>query len=200
MGRTGTYFAFEQDKVVPDMLTIGKGLGGGYAPVAGVLIHKKIIDVLRTGTSAFNHGQTYQAHPVTCATALKVQQIIRRDKLVARCAMMGTILSSLLHDALKNCKYVGDIRGRGLFWGVEFVEHKADKTSFDRSVGFGLRVQQAAFDLGVAVYPGAATVDGHRGDHVLIARPYTVTEAELKEIVRVLRQAYDLQETYIDSQ
>lgn len=199
MGRTGTFFTFEQDNVVPDIVTIGKGLGGGYAPVAGILVHKKVIDVLRSGTSAFNHGQTYQAHPVTCATALKVQQIIRRDNLVERCSKMGLLLESLLREQLGDCKYVGDIRGRGLFWGVEFVQNKKDKTSFDISIKFGLKVQQAAFNLGVALYPGSATVDGYRGDHVLVAPPYNVTEEELRTIVRILREAYNSQEAYEDS-
>lgn len=198
MGRTGTFFAFEQESVIPDILTIGKGLGGGYAPIAGILVHQKVISVLRSGSSAFNHGQTYQAHPVSCAAALKVQQIIRRDKLVQRCAKMGRLLESLLREALGRCKYVGDIRGRGLFWGVEFVRDRETKTPFESEIGFGLRMQQAALEMGVAVYPGAATIDGQRGDHVLISPPYTVSEEELASIVDVLRKAYDSQEAYID--
>jgi len=198
LGRTGTYFAFEQDDVIPDIVTVGKGLGGGYAPIAAVLIHKKIVDVLRQGSSAFNHGHTYQAHPVSCATALAVQQTVQREKLVERCAAMGKILETLLRKAFVGCEYVGDIRGRGLFWGIEFVRDKASKTSFGSATKFGLRVQQAAFDLGVAVYPGRGTVDGFRGDHVLIAPPYTVTAEQLTHIVQVLKQAYDLQKEYFD--
>lgn len=198
-GRTGTFFAFEQENVVPDMVTIGKGLGGGYAPISAVLIHKKIVDVLRRGTSTFNHGHTYQAHPVLCATALAVQRIIRREQLIARCQAMGEILASLLLDAFSTCKYVGDIRGRGLFWAIEFVKNKDDRSTFDPSIKFGTRVQHGAFELGVALYPGSGTVDGVNGDHILIAPPYTIKETELKTIVKVLKEAYDLQEKFIDT-
>lgn len=199
MGRTGTYFAFEQDDVVPDMVTVGKGLGGGYAPIAALLVGKKVIDVLRRGNHAFNHGHTYQAHPVSCAAALAVQRIVHREKLVERCAAMGKVLENLLRSAFEGCKYVGDIRGRGLFWAIEFVEDKESKASFDRVIGFGWRVHQAALELGVAVYPGAGTVNGVEGDNVLLAPPYTVAEETLMTMVNVLRQAYDSQEEYVDS-
>lgn len=198
MGRTGTYFAFEQDGVVPDIVTVGKGLGGGYAPIAAVLVSKKIIDVLRRGTSAFNHGHTYQAHPVTCATALAVQNIVRREGLIEQCAVRGRSLERLLRETFSDCKYVGDIRGRGLFWALEFVKDRKEKSTFPKDLKFGLRVQHAAFELGVAVYPGSATVDGVNGDHVLIAPPYTVTDAELRMIVTVLKEAYDSQEAYVE--
>lgn len=198
IGRSGSFFAFEQEDVVPDILTIGKGLGGGYAPIAGVLVGEKVVRGLRSGTGMFNHGQTYQAHPLSCASSLAVQKIIKRDGLVERCNRMGKILERELRDNLVHKKYVGDIRGRGLFWGIEFVRDKVKKESFEPKVEFGYRVQRKAFDLGVAIYPGVATVDGVRGDHVLLAPPYTVTEVELRQIVRVLRDAYDAVERSID--
>jgi adenosylmethionine-8-amino-7-oxononanoate aminotransferase len=179
-------------------VTIGKGLGGGYAPIAAVLVGKKVVDVLRQGTSVFNHGHTYQAHPASCATALAVQRIVRREKLVDRCAAMGRVFEVFLRNALEGCKYVGDIRGKGLFWTVEFVKDKKTKKSFDQTIGFGLRVQKAAFERGVAVYRGGGTVHGIEGDHVLLAPPYTVMEENLREVVEVLREAYDSQETYVD--
>lgn len=191
IGRSGSFFAFEQEDVVPDIMTIGKGLGGGYAPIAGVLISTKVVEALRAGTGMFNHGHTYQAHPLACASALAVQKIIKRDRLVERCNKMGRFLERELRDTLQGKKYVGNIRGRGLFWAIEFVQNKATKRSFEPKVEFGYRVQRKAFDLGVAVYPGAATVDGVRGDHVLIAPSYTVTEAELRKIVQVVGEAYD---------
>ncbi|KAI1665825.1 Aminotransferase [Pyrenophora tritici-repentis] len=190
-GRTGTYFAFEQEGIQPDIVTIGKGLGGGYAPIASMLINRKIVDTLKRGSSTFNHGQTYQAHPTSCATALAVQEIIKRDQLVTRCAAQGQKLGRLLQDTFKECKHVGDIRGRGLFWCVEFVEDAITKTPFPPKIAFGSILQLAAFDLGVAVYPGVGTVDGLKGDHVLVAPPYTVTDAELDIIVSTLRKAYD---------
>ncbi|KAL2399102.1 putative aminotransferase [Exophiala dermatitidis] len=214
MGRTGTMFAFEQeeggddysdntntnthDVVVPDIVTIGKGLGGGYMPVAGLLVHRKIVDVLKKGTSNFNHGHTYQAHPVGCAATLAVQQILYREGLVDNCARMGKLLYSLLRDTFANCKYVGDIRGRGLFWGLEFVRDKDSRASFDPSVAFGPRFQALAFELGVAVYPGTGTVDGFRGDHAILSPPYNVTEDELHKIVQILKRAYDRLEEEVD--
>ena len=166
--------------------------------MGGVLGGKRGVGGLRGGTGMFNHGHTYQAHPLGCASALAVQKIIKREGLVARCKTMGILLERDLRAALQGRKYVGDIRGRGLFWGIEFVQDKGTKTSFEPEVGFGYRVQRKAFELGVAVYPGAATVDGVRGDHVLVAPPYTVTEAELREIVLVLREAYEVVERGFD--
>ena len=198
VGRTGTFFAFEQEDVIPDILTIGKGLGGGYAPIAGILAHQKVINVLRNGTGSLNHGHTYQAHPLICAIALSVQQIIKRDRLVQRCKRMGELLESNLHRKFDGCKYVGDIRGRGLFWAVEFVRNRDTKESFEPSLCFGQKVQLRAFEHGVALYPGAATVDGVKGDHVLVAPPYPVTEKELDSIVKVMRAAYDIEEANVD--
>ncbi|KAL2072806.1 hypothetical protein VTL71DRAFT_12149 [Oculimacula yallundae] len=176
MGRTGTTFVFEQEGIVPDMVIIGKGLGGGYAPIAGVLIGKKVVVGLRSGTGAFNHGHTYQAHPVSCAAALAVQTIVRREDLVKQCRESGLVLERMLRSRLGNCKYVGDIRGRGLFWGVEFVKDRASKQPFPRNLAFGLRLQQRIFELGVALYPGSGTVDGVDGDHILISPPYNVSD------------------------
>ena len=191
VGRTGTFFAFEQERVAPDICTIGKGLGGGYAPIAGVLINERIVDVLRKGAGSFNNGYTYQAHPVSTAIALSVQKIVRRENLIERCRLMGIILEDLLKSTLSNHKYVGNIRGRGLFWGIEFVADKSTKDTFEPEWGFGVRVQKKAFELGVAIYPGLATVDGVRGDHVLICPPYTVTEEELGVIIRATKMAID---------
>ncbi|EQB56452.1 aminotransferase class-III [Colletotrichum gloeosporioides Cg-14] len=190
-GRTGTFFAFEQEGVVPDITTIAKGLGGGYGPIAGVLMHEKVVAALRQGSQAFNHGHTYQAHPIACAAALAVQKILKRENLVDRCAQMGKLLENLLRTELKNCKSVGNIRGRGLFWAVEFVKDRETKETFDLKQRFGLRIQERAFEKGVALYPGAGTVDGKRGDHVLLAPPFTTTEEQLREICSVFREAVE---------
>ncbi|MCJ1277100.1 hypothetical protein MMC21_004909 [Puttea exsequens] len=198
MGRTGSYFAFEQEGITPDIMTMGKGLGGGYAPIAGVLVGKKVVDVLKSGTGIFNHGHTYQAHPLSCATALAVQRIIKRDGLLENCAAMGKILESLLRQRLESKRYVGDIRGRGLFWGIEFVEDKDAKEPFPPAMEFGLRVQKQAFDMGVAIYPGAATKDGFKGDHVLLAPPYNVTKEEIEQIVEAVTGAYDFVEGIVE--
>lgn len=193
-GRTGTFFAFEQENVVPDIVTAAKGLGGGYAAIAGIYVHTKVIDALRQGSQALAHGHTYQAHPISCAAALAVQKILKRDGLVDRCREMGTKLEMLLRSELADCKSVGDIRGRGLFWAVEFVKDKTTKETFDPAVGFGGKVTQTSFDKGVAMYPGSGTVDGLKGDHVLLAPPYTVTDEELVTICRTLKESILSQE------
>ena len=201
MGRTGSQFAFEQEGegVVPDIMTMGKGLGGGYAPIAGVLVNKKVVDVLRAGTGGFNHAQTYQAHAVSCATALAVQKIVQRDGLIERCKRKGFVLEDLLRKTMGDKKYVGDIRGRGLFWGIEFVRDKACRDAFEPALEVGVRVQKKALELGVAVYPGIATIDGVKGDHILLAPPYTVTQEELEMVVNIVEKAYDLIELELDN-
>lgn len=118
MGRTGTLHAWQQEGVVPDIQTIGKGLGGGYAPVAGLLINHRVVNALYKGTGSFSHGQTYQGHPMACAAAAEVQRIIREDKLCENAMAMGKYLEELLKNSLADHPNVGDIRGRGLFWGV----------------------------------------------------------------------------------
>lgn len=201
MGRTGTLFAFEQEDIVPDIMTMGKGLGGGYSPVAGVLVHKKIIDVLKKGTSIFNHGHTYQAHPVGCAATLAVQKILRREGFINNVAKLGTsLLYPLLLETFASAKYVGEIRGRGFFWGMEFVKDKATRESFPPSMGIGIRYQSLCFEAGVAVYPGTATVDGKKGDHTILSPPYNTTEEELKKIVELMKVAYDKMEKEIDAE
>ena len=200
VGRTGTYFAYSHDgDIAPDIVTIGKGLGGGYVPISGMLASRKVVEGLRRGTSAFNHGHTFQAHPVACAAALAVQGVMRREGLVARAAEVGTELERLLRETFEGCKYVGNIRGRGLFWGLEFVGDREMKEPFDPAVGFGMRVQEAAFDMGVAIYPGSGTVDGARGDHVLLSPPLNMSMEDLRTTVETMRKAYDEVERHYDS-
>ncbi|KAL7908375.1 pyridoxal phosphate-dependent transferase [Trichoderma velutinum] len=194
-GRTGSYFAFEREgDVRPDLITLGKGLGGGYAPIAGVLIGEKVVQVLKRGSASFVHGHTYQAHPACCAAGLAVQQVIKRDNLVVNCLSMGALLESRLRSALEDAKYVGEIRGRGLFLGIEFVQDRASKQPFKPAVKFASRMQEAAHSRGLAVYPGSGTADGVNGDHVILAPPLTITEEEAEEIVRLLKMAYDIVE------
>ncbi len=191
MGRTGTLHAWEQEGVVPDIQTIAKGLGGGYQPIGGLLISRKIVDVLDGGTGAFVHGHTYQAHPVACAGALEVQRIIKEDGLVARVAQLAPYLERKLRERFADHPNVGDIRGRGLFWALEFVEDRATKRPFDPADKVNWLVKQAALDVGLGIYPTAGTIDGTRGDHVIVAPPYIVAEAEIDEIVERLHRAVE---------
>jgi adenosylmethionine-8-amino-7-oxononanoate aminotransferase len=192
MGRTGSMMAWEQEEgdASPDIMTIGKGLGGGYSPIAGILVHEDVVDQLDRGTGCFNHGHTYQAHPTSCAAALAVQKIVQREGLVQTCARLGKLLEASLRKNLAGEPHVGDIRGRGLFWAIEFVSDKTSKAPFDTALKFGLSVQRQALELGVNVYPGSGSIDGVKGDHVLIAPPYTVTEAEIETIASVVLESY----------
>ncbi|KAL6822394.1 pyridoxal phosphate-dependent transferase [Trichoderma camerunense] len=187
IGRTGTMHAWEFEGVVPDIQTIGKGLGGGYAPIAGLLVGHRVIETLENGSGRFSHGQTYQAHPISCAAAAEVQRIIQKEDLVHNASFMGKYLGSLLKEKLGHHRYVGDIRGRGLFWGLEFVKDKDSKTPFDRELDIGMLVHQKGLGLsgnsGILLYPGNGTVDGNVGDHILIAPPYNVTMVDIDLIV-----------------
>lgn len=195
-GRSGSFFAFEQegDDVRPDLVTLGKGLGAGFVPIAGVLMHEKIVNTIRNGSGAVAHGHTYQAHPVSCAAAVAVQRIMRREDLISQCAAKGKFLEARLRSAFASAKHAGNLRGRGLFWAVEFVSSSNlgdGKTPFAPGIGFGPRVVEAAFALGLAVYPGTGTADGLCGDHIIVAPPLTVTLEEVDLLVDLLRRAYD---------
>ncbi|MCJ1420560.1 hypothetical protein MMC32_006917 [Xylographa parallela] len=186
MGRTGTMHAWQQEDVTPDIQTIGKGLGGGYAPIAALLIAPHIISALSHGSGSFLHGQTYQGHPVACAAASQVQTILRTRDLVANVARMGVLLARGLHAGLDRHPNVGDIRGRGLFWGIEFVEDKGTKRPFavERGVAWRVHERGMAEGWGISLYPGQGTVDGVLGDHVLLAPAYNVTAAEVEWAVK----------------
>jgi adenosylmethionine-8-amino-7-oxononanoate aminotransferase len=183
MGRTGTTHAWEQEAVFPDIQAIGKGLGGGYQPIAGILASKKVIDALGLGSGAFVHGQTYQAHPVACAGALEVQRIIKEERLVERVKRVGGYLDDRLRDRFREHPFIGDIRGRGLFRALEFVSDRASREPFDPKLNIYSRIKQAALDVGLAIYPTGGTMDGYKGDHAIIAPPYIVTEREIEMIV-----------------
>ncbi|KAL7271895.1 hypothetical protein RUND412_005319 [Rhizina undulata] len=178
MGRCGTLHAWENEGIVPDIQTVGKGLGGGYAPIAGLLVNKRVVDIFKQGTGSFTHGQTYQAHPLSCAAALSVQRLIRTENLLSNAAAMGEYLSTCLITALSSHPHVGDIRGRGMFWGIEFVADKVSKEPFELSLNVAMRVHSKGMEEGISLYPGTGTADGIRGDHVLLAPMYTVTQQE----------------------
>lgn len=191
MGRTGTLHAWEQEGIVPDIQAIAKGLGGGYQPIGATLASGKIVEAIRDGTGAFQHGHTYLGHPIACAAALAVQRVIKEEGLLARVRTMGGFLEERLFERLGNHRHVGDVRGRGLFWGVELVADRATKQSFDPALKLNARIKQAAFERGLACYPAGGTADGRRGDHVLMAPPYIVTTGEIDLMVDRLGAAVD---------
>ena len=191
MGRTGTLHACEQDGVVPDLMTIAKGLGGGYQPIGAVLAQKKIVDAMSQGSGFFQHGHTYLGHAVACAAALAVQQVIERDGLLQKVQRDAPVLQALLAEKFKNHAHVGDVRGRGFFWGVELVQDRTTQAPFDPARRLHAKVKAAAFARGLLVYPMGGTVDGRYGDHILLAPPFITTEADLTQIVDRLADAVD---------
>ena len=182
MGRTGTLYASEQEGVVPDLVTIAKGLGGGYQPIGAVLVQRKIVEAMSKGSGSFLHGHTYIGHPVACAAALAVQRVIQRDGLVQRVRENGTAFGAMLREQLADHPHVGDIRGRGLFWGIEFVSDRSTKAPFDPSLQIHAVLKKTAMKNGLLCYPMGGTIDGKRGDHVVLAPPYIATLDELQQI------------------
>jgi adenosylmethionine-8-amino-7-oxononanoate aminotransferase len=191
MGRTGTLYAVEQEGVVPDIVIIAKGLGGGYQPIGAALATSRVIDPIRSGSGLFQHGHTYIGHPTACAAALAVQQVIQRDGLVAQVRARGEYLSSALRRRLGEHPNVGDIRGRGLFMGVEFVRDREAKTPFDPDLKLNARIKARAMENGLMVYPMGGTIDGRLGDHVLLAPPFIATEGQLDQIVDLLARSIE---------
>ena len=191
MSRCGTLHAWEQEGVAPDIQVIAKGLGGGYQPIGGVLVNERVIAPIRDGSGGFMHGHTYQAHPMACAAALAVQQVIRDEGLLANVQAMGKLLETQLTERLGNHRHVGDLRGRGLFWAIELVEDRASKAVFDPAQKLHARIGAEAFSRGLACYPMGGTIDGRRGDHVLLAPPYNVTTEQIGMIVSRFGDAVD---------
>jgi len=189
MGRTGTLYASEQEGIVPDLVTIAKGLGGGYQPVGAVLAQQRIVDAMSQGSGFFQHGHTYLGHPVACAAALAVQQVIRRDGLLAKVRDDGLAFGAMLTGALGDHPNVGDIRGRGFFWGVELVADRRSKTPFDPTLRLHAHIKQEAMAQGLLCYPFGGTVDGKQGDHVLLAPPFIASRAHLEDIAARLASA-----------
>ncbi|CAM8476629.1 aspartate aminotransferase family protein [Klebsiella quasipneumoniae] len=186
MGRTGTLHAFEQDDVVPDLVTIAKGLGGGYQPIGAVLASETIVSALKAGSGLFQHGHTYICHATAASAALAVQQVIARDNLLDAVKQQGAYLHKALREVLGELPHVGDTRGRGLFAGVELVRDKDDKTPFDPALKLHAAIKANCMARGLMVYPMGGTIDGQSGDHILIAPPFIITPAQLDFVVDTL--------------
>ncbi len=191
MGRCGTQFACEADGVVPDIVTIAKGLGAGYQPIGAVLMQQRVHDAFMAGSGTFRHGYTYMGHALACAGALEVQRVIKEEGLLAQVVVRGAQLMNELQRAFADHPHVGDIRGRGLMVALELVQDRASKTPFDPSAGLHTRVKQAALDGGLVCYPTGGCVDGQSGDHVLLAPPFIISAGQIGEIVDKLRGAID---------
>jgi adenosylmethionine-8-amino-7-oxononanoate aminotransferase len=191
MGRTGTTHAWEQEDIAPDIQAIAKGLGGGYQPIGAMLARGEIIDTVREGSGAFQHGHTYLAHPLACAAALEVQQVIRDEKLLDCVKERGKQLEQRLTERFGNHRHVGDVRGRGLFQAIELVADRQSRKPFDPGLKLHQKIKAAALSNGLACYPAGGTMDGRSGDHVLLAPPYIATSDDIDMIVDRLGSAVD---------
>jgi len=191
IGRTGTLHACEQEGVSPDILAIAKGLGGGYAPIGAILLQQKIFKAIADGSGAFQHSHTYTGHPLACAAALAVQQVIRRDNLLANVRKQGEHLARRLQERFGNHPFVGNVRGRGLFQGLEIVADRGTRKPFDPKRKLHAQIKREAMARGLMVYPMGGTVDGTQGDHVLLAPPFIVDSAAIDTIVERLGDAID---------
>lgn len=191
MGRTGTLHACTQEGISPDLMTIAKGLGGGYQPIGAVLLTEKIFSAFTNGSGFFQHGHTYMGHPMAAAAGLAVQEVIRRDGLLANVVAMGNYLRRRLEERFANHHHVGDLRGRGLFRAIELVTDRDSKEPFDPKLRLNVRIKREAMARGLMVYPMGGTIDGVRGDHVLIAPPFIVDKEIVDAIVERLGEAVD---------
>ena len=191
MGRCGTLYACEPENVVPDLICIGKGLGGGYQPIGALLASATIYDAVVSGSGFFQHGHTYTGHAAACAGALAVQLAVKNRGLLAQVQSRGRALEGRLRARFGEHAHVGEIRGRGLFWALELVEDRASKRPFDPKRKINARLKLGALENGLMCYPMGGSLDGVAGDHVLLAPPYIITESQLDEAVEKLARSID---------
>ena len=189
MGRTGALFACEQDGVRPDILCVAKGLGAGYQPIGAMMCSGKIYQTITNGSGFFQHGHTYMGHPVAAACGLAVLERILDGGLLSQVRKLGAYMEAKLVSELAQLPFVGDIRGRGLFWGVELVADRGSKATFEPTLKVAPKIKKAAFEKGLMCYPMQGTIDGRNGDHVLLAPPFIMNEAQVDEMVDVLKAA-----------
>lgn len=191
MGRTGTLFACEQDGVVPDMIAIAKGLGAGFQPIGALLVSDRVYNAIEQGSGFFQHGHTYLGHPMACAVANAVLDRLIDDGVLARVKPLGDQLMAALKARFGNHPYIGDIRGRGLFIGLELVQDRGTKDPFDPKLKLAASIKKQAMEDGLMCYPMGGTIDGQRGDHVLLAPPFILEQEHIPMIVDRLQGAMD---------
>lgn len=189
MGRCGALWAFEEEGVVPDLVTVAKGLGAGYQPIGAVVVAKGVYDTVVGGSGFFEHGHTYLGHAAACAGALAVQRRLHDDGVLAGVPAKGEALARRLREAFAGHPNVGEIRGRGLLWGLELVADRATKRPLDPALRVSARLKAEALEAGLLCYPMGGAIDGERGDHVLLAPPFVVAESQLDELIDKLQRA-----------
>ena len=191
MGRCGHLFACEADGVVPDMITVAKGLGGGYQSIGAVMVREELAQIIEGGSGAFVHGHTYIAHPTACAAGLAVQKVFEEDDLIAQVAKNGDVLAAKLDEAFGDHPHIADLRGRGFFRGIEIVKDRETNEPFDNKLGVAMKIKKAAMNEGLVCYPMGGTIDGKSGDHVMLAPPFIYTRGHMDELVEKLGRAID---------
>ena len=186
MGRTGSLYACDQEGVAPDIMTIAKGLGAGYQPVGAMLCSARIYQAIEQGSGFFQHGHTYIGHPVACAAAHAVVKKIMDRRMLDRVLTQGVRLHKALLDKFGDHPHIGDIRGRGLFFGLELVRDRGTKAAFPPQLGLHRKFKQTALENGLVCYPAGGTIDGQQGDHILLAPPFIIDTGHIDEIVSKL--------------
>ena len=186
MGRTGSLYACVQDGIVPDIMTIAKGLGAGYQPIGATLCSRDVYQTIEQGSGLFAHGHTYLGHPVACSAGLAVVNALIERNLIERCVKQGEKLHAALEAQFQSHPYIGDIRGRGLFRGLEIVRDKYTKEPFDPCLDVHKQIKKAAFEAGLVCYPMGGTIDGYKGDHVLLAPPFIIEDDQIGELCEKL--------------
>jgi len=188
-GRTGRWFAMEHWDVVPDIVAMSKGTAGGYVPLAVTAVRGELVETIVDGSGDFVHGGTFSHHPVTAAAGLATLRYLQEQDLVAAAERKGEMLGRKLREGLADLESVGDVRGIGLMWGVEFVADRGSKAPFPATMHLARRIADAAFERGLVVYPGSGCVDGTAGDHLTLGPPFVITEEQMDELVGLLREA-----------
>ncbi len=183
MGRTGTLFAAEAEGISPDITTIAKGLGAGYQPIGAMLCRAHIYQAITAGSGFFQHGHTYMGHALATSASVAVLKTIQERALLGNVRTMGDVLRQRLETAFGRHPNVGDIRGRGLFQAIELVRDRDSREPFDPGLKLAAAVRDHSFEAGLIIYPGTGTIDGRRGDHILIAPPFIITETQVDELV-----------------
>ena len=191
MGRTGTLFAYEQEGIAPDIVCIAKGLGAGYQPIGATICTDKIYAAIKNGSGFFQHGHTYLGHPMAAAAANAVLDVLLNDNILKNVNNSGDYLKDTLRAKFAQHAHVGDIRGRGLFYGLEIVQDRESKEPFPLSYGIARKIKSVAKDKGLLCYPMSGTVDGKIGDHVLLAPPYIINETEINNLSTLLAESLD---------
>lgn len=191
MGRTGSLFACDQEGISPDILCIAKGLGAGYQPIGAMLCSAKIYAAIENGSGFFQHGHTYLGHPTAAAAGVAVVSSMLERDLISQVRTQGDKLMAALQAAFGQHPNVGDIRGRGLFQGIELVENRDTKAPFAASRKIAAKIKAAAFEAGLICYPMSGTIDGQNGDHVLLAPPFIISDTQIDELVSKLSGAIE---------